>query len=179
MVKFTSANPGIQSRVPFEFQFDDYSCGELMAMGNFFLAEKTVSAAGAVCPVDAADAGPTCTALRTAVVVATECCEDLQECPGLNQNRENGNGRTVRNILEVGYREMAYRVLHTFGPELLEAWNSKSKPRDAAQCAEGSAYRELVARSDAWAGQDARTPRWADLPALEEETRARQLSHTP
>ena len=29
----------------------------------------------------------------------------------------------------MGYREMAYRVLHTFGPELLEAWNSKSNPK--------------------------------------------------
>ena len=32
-------------------------------------------------------------------------------------------------LFEVGYREMAYRVLHTFGPELLEAWNSKSNPK--------------------------------------------------
>ena len=57
-------------------------------------------------------------------MVATECCEDLADCPALNQNRENGNGRTVRNILEVGYRQMAYRVLHTFGPELFDVTES-------------------------------------------------------
>lgn len=98
MKSFIESNPGFKSRVPLSFNFDDYTCDELMDIGKNQLAKKELQ-------MDHSTEG----ALKQAFRISTGCCE----APGSNcvPWRDNGNGRTVRNVLEGSYRFMASRIL--------------------------------------------------------------------
>jgi len=98
MKSFIESNPGFKSRVPLSFNFDDYTCGELMEIGKNQLDAKEIKMAQG-----------TKEALEQAFRISTGCCEALgSNCVSV---RENGNGRTVRNVLEGAYRFMAGRIL--------------------------------------------------------------------
>eukprot|EP00933_Yihiella_yeosuensis_P012361 TRINITY_DN12084_c2_g1_i1.p1 TRINITY_DN12084_c2_g1~~TRINITY_DN12084_c2_g1_i1.p1 ORF type:complete len:1217 (+),score=300.42 TRINITY_DN12084_c2_g1_i1:52-3651(+) len=94
MESFFDSNPGFKSRVPFKFYFDDYTCSELHGISQIFLKNKelTVSAS--------ADQW-----IKRTIEFSTGCCES-HNCQA---RRDNGNGRTVRNILEATYRNFARR----------------------------------------------------------------------
>jgi len=98
MKKFIDSNPGFKSRVPLSFNFDDYTCDELMEIGKNQLDAKEIQMAQ----------GSEGT-LKQAFRISTGCCEALgSNCVPW---RDNGNGRTVRNVLEGAYRFMASRIL--------------------------------------------------------------------
>jgi stage V sporulation protein K len=96
MESFFDTNPGFKSRVPFKFYFDDYTCDELSKISTIFLSEKELT------PPDTAQLW-----LNRTIRFTTGCCETT-DC---ESGRDNGNGRTVRNILEATYRNFARRVV--------------------------------------------------------------------
>eukprot|EP00930_Biecheleria_cincta_P092934 TRINITY_DN8302_c0_g1_i1.p1 TRINITY_DN8302_c0_g1~~TRINITY_DN8302_c0_g1_i1.p1 ORF type:complete len:1700 (-),score=330.39 TRINITY_DN8302_c0_g1_i1:56-5155(-) len=132
MASFLAANPGFKSRVAFHFSFPDYTCSELVKIGELLLKGKNVALTsdadkeGFVCSPEAGAAPKACDWLSSGVRLRTGCCHE-QNC-GKEENRANGNGRAVRNVLESSYRSMARRVLNTYTPALLEQWDSKYRP---------------------------------------------------
>jgi len=126
MEDFFNSNPGFRSRVPFTFNFMDYTCPELVKIGQLQLKGKGMELAdGESCEHDTA-----CWWTSRSVQMATQCCdkaslEDCSEGGAAKENRANGNGRTVRNILEASYRQMALRVLKKYTPQQLQAFAEK------------------------------------------------------
>jgi len=107
MKKFIESNPGFKSRVPLSFNFDDYTCDELMDIGKNQLAKKDLR-------MDHNTEGT----LKQAFRISTGCCEALgRDC---EPYRDNGNGRTVRNVLEGSYRFMASRILVSYPGEVAQ-----------------------------------------------------------
>lgn len=110
METFFEANPGFKSRVPFKFFFEDYKCHELNQISTIFMEDKGFSAS------DDAKLW-----LNRTIKFATGCCEaGADDHKGVDESqqsckstRDGGNGRTVRNILEAGYRNFAARVVPT------------------------------------------------------------------
>eukprot|EP00931_Biecheleriopsis_adriatica_P045341 TRINITY_DN25980_c0_g1_i2.p1 TRINITY_DN25980_c0_g1~~TRINITY_DN25980_c0_g1_i2.p1 ORF type:complete len:950 (+),score=221.29 TRINITY_DN25980_c0_g1_i2:110-2851(+) len=96
METFFDSNPGFKSRVPFKFYFDDYTCSELHRMSGIFMKDKDFEASSS------ADLW-----IDRTIRFTTGCC-DTADC---QSRRDNGNGRTVRNILEATYRNFAARVV--------------------------------------------------------------------
>eukprot|EP00440_Ansanella_granifera_P001548 gb/GFBE01001667.1/.p1 GENE.gb/GFBE01001667.1/~~gb/GFBE01001667.1/.p1 ORF type:complete len:1504 (+),score=424.68 gb/GFBE01001667.1/:1-4512(+) len=132
MAAFMAANPGFKSRVAFEFSFPDYTCPELVKIGELNLKGKNMqlSTGGeefACSDGGSRDAAESCAWLKASIRLQTGCCETA-DCDQ-EENRANGNGRTVRNVLEASYRSMASRVLTTYPPSVLEAFDKDKKPR--------------------------------------------------
>ena len=86
MDTFFKSNPGFQSRVPFRFDFADYSCEELSEMSGMSLKKQNIT--------------PTVEAkswISKMVGEKTGCCSEAQleggTCSGAT--RDNGNGRAA------------------------------------------------------------------------------------
>ncbi|OLP88832.1 Protein CfxQ [Symbiodinium microadriaticum] len=124
MVEFIAANPGFRSRIAFEFNFRDYTCPELVQIGETLMKSKNVALLPdksiGVCASGAAK--DVCDWMAASIRFRTGCC-DTEDC-GKEENRANGNGRTVRNMLEASYREMGSRVLTTYPPLLLTEYET-------------------------------------------------------
>eukprot|EP00746_Dinoflagellata_sp_MGD_P141571 gnl/MRDRNA2_/MRDRNA2_74660_c0_seq2.p1 gnl/MRDRNA2_/MRDRNA2_74660_c0~~gnl/MRDRNA2_/MRDRNA2_74660_c0_seq2.p1 ORF type:complete len:1156 (+),score=233.59 gnl/MRDRNA2_/MRDRNA2_74660_c0_seq2:25-3468(+) len=103
MEEFFQTNPGFASRVPFTLDFPDYTCEELKGIAELQLEKNDVQLADA-------KAAKWFEVLAT---VSTQCCTNAfkarGKCPP--PPRDNGNGRTVRNIIEAGLRRMSDRVV--------------------------------------------------------------------
>lgn len=102
MDAFFETNPGFQSRVPFRFEFADYSCQELVDISRYSAKKDDVK--------------PTTGAvdwLQKIISAKTGCCTEAEleqgKCAGAI--RDNGNGRAVRNVLESAMRAMSVRVV--------------------------------------------------------------------
>jgi len=108
MDTFFDANPGFKSRVPLTFRFEDYSCKELTQIGEFRLASQGITLAD----------GSSASKLENLIAFSTGCCDDIA-APECHPSRDNGNGRTVRNVVEALSRSMATRVMsdHIGGDE--------------------------------------------------------------
>eukprot|EP00441_Pelagodinium_beii_P040476 CAMPEP_0197641358 /NCGR_PEP_ID=MMETSP1338-20131121/15349_1 /TAXON_ID=43686 ORGANISM="Pelagodinium beii, Strain RCC1491" /NCGR_SAMPLE_ID=MMETSP1338 /ASSEMBLY_ACC=CAM_ASM_000754 /LENGTH=1915 /DNA_ID=CAMNT_0043214331 /DNA_START=81 /DNA_END=5831 /DNA_ORIENTATION=+ len=109
MEDFFNSNPGFRSRVPFSFKFEDYSCPELTKIGQLQLKSKGLALSD---PDGLCLEGSSCWWLRRSSQLTTQCCdeEDKSNCL-VKEDRTNGNGRAVRNILESSFRQMSLRVL--------------------------------------------------------------------
>eukprot|EP00438_Fugacium_kawagutii_P012015 Skav225323 [mRNA] locus=scaffold891:203532:215947:- [translate_table: standard] len=123
MSDFVAANPGFKSRIAFSFNFPDYSCTELTKIADRLLKKRNVALAEGSGSETCESRTPpeSCSWLKNSIRLQTGCCES-PPC-SKQENRANGNGRTVRNILEASYREMASRVLTSFTPQLLEDYD--------------------------------------------------------
>jgi len=117
MEDFFNSNPGFKSRVPFSFKFDDYTCRELVSIGQLQLKSKGLVLSNA----EDCSKGSSCWWLRRSALLSTKCCDaaDRSACHG-KEDRSNGNGRTMRNILESSFRAMALRVLKKHQPDNLQ-----------------------------------------------------------
>lgn len=113
MEKFVAANPGFKSRIPFTFDFDDFTCDELVTVGELHLLPRrlflTEEGKDSSCTLE--PSAPSCMELKRTASLATGCCESFDNCPHLNMNRDNGNGRSVRNFLESAMRRMAHKTV--------------------------------------------------------------------
>jgi len=118
MDDFFNSNPGFRSRVPFSFSFEDYTCPELVQIGQLQLKSKSMELKGD----DRCEDGSTCWWLRRAAKLSTHCCDhhDRKYCGAKEDDRSNGNGRTMRNLLESSFRHMALRVLKRNEPDELK-----------------------------------------------------------
>jgi hypothetical protein len=96
---FFDSNPGFKSRVPLTFRFEDYSCTELSAIQDLVLGGSGIEVPDGMS-----------SKLEAMVSFSTGCCEDIA-APDCHPSRENGNGRTVRNVVEALSRAMASRVM--------------------------------------------------------------------
>jgi SpoVK/Ycf46/Vps4 family AAA+-type ATPase len=89
MRKLLARNPGLKSRFPSEIVFSDYSADELMRITETFLGEELLKLSP-----DAKEALTTIYTIMASV-----------------HDRENGNGRAVRNLLERAKRSQALRLM--------------------------------------------------------------------
>merc|ERR1711904_452031 len=88
MVRLVSTNPGVKSRFPTQVLFEDYSEDELMQIAVQMLSSDGFSLSP--------DAKEVLAGILARVAGA--------------KGREQGNGRSVRNILELARRKMAVRL---------------------------------------------------------------------
>eukprot|EP00435_Cladocopium_sp_Y103_P066183 s1508_g28.t1 len=122
MSDFVAANPGFKSRIAFSFNFPDYTCPELVKIADRLMKKKknvALTSDGPTC--ESKNPPDSCRWLKNAIRLQTGCCETTH-C-GKEENRANGNGRTVRNILDASYRKMSSRVLTSFTPQLLQEYD--------------------------------------------------------
>jgi len=89
MATLLSRNPGLKSRFNTTIEFPDYSAAELMQIAEGMLATDMF-------------------VLDDGAYDALSC---LFECMAANHDRENGNGRAVRNLLERAKRSQALRLM--------------------------------------------------------------------
>eukprot|EP00913_Durusdinium_trenchii_P017702 g16640.t1 len=101
MDSFFDSNPGFKSRVPFTFRFEDYSCNELGQIGSLVLDSQ-----GLVVADQASQR------LEDLIAFTSGCCNNVADAD-CHPSRENGNGRTVRNVIEALQRAMARRVVQS------------------------------------------------------------------
>ncbi|CAE6913246.1 spoVK [Symbiodinium natans] len=93
MARLIEANPGLRSRFPTVIEFEDYTCEELLEIATGML-------------------------LQDVMVLSEPAASDrlrglLQKTvpkPGKKTDRQAGNGRAVRNILERAKRNQALRL---------------------------------------------------------------------
>jgi len=125
MEAFIESNPGFKSRVPFRFEFSDYTCEQLGTVGEMMLGKQSVTA-----DVEAK------AWLEKVVAGKTGCCykADLEAGTCAGARRDNGNGRAVRNILESALRAMSTRVVvaHNRGSTVDQALVSSLTRSDVA-----------------------------------------------
>ena len=121
MSDFVAANPGFKSRIAFSFNFPDYTCPELVKIADRLMKKKNVALTSDGSTCESKNPPDSCPWLKNAIRLQTGCCETTR-C-GKQENRANGNGRTVRNILEASYRKMSSRVLTSFTPQLLQEYD--------------------------------------------------------
>ena len=103
MTRLLAANPGLKSRFPTTIGFDDYAADELMAIADGMMRDEALE-------LDA-DA-------RAALMGVFERMAAVHD-------RENGNGRAVRNLLERAKREQALRLMGVPGRKTKE----EARPR--------------------------------------------------
>eukprot|EP00928_Gymnodinium_smaydae_P043576 TRINITY_DN29161_c0_g4_i1.p1 TRINITY_DN29161_c0_g4~~TRINITY_DN29161_c0_g4_i1.p1 ORF type:complete len:1639 (+),score=328.65 TRINITY_DN29161_c0_g4_i1:66-4982(+) len=96
MSDFIDSNPGFKSRIPFSFNFEDYTCGQLFEIGESILSSKQISLPSSK------------QSFQTAMRFSTACCDKLEEC---EEATDKGNGRAARNAMEAGIRMMAKRAV--------------------------------------------------------------------
>jgi len=125
MEAFIESNPGFKSRVPFRFEFADYTCEQLGHVGAMMLDKQSVTTD------DEARSW-----LDKVIAGRTGCCskKDLEAGTCAGARRDNGNGRAVRNILESALRAMSTRVVvsHNSGGNVDKAVVSALKRSDVA-----------------------------------------------
>lgn len=128
MDDFFNSNPGFQSRVPFSFTFNDYTCNELTKIGQLQLKSKGMM-------LSLSDLQGEWW-LNKAAQLTTQCCvaENPDDCDMSGGDRSNGNGRTMRNLLESSFRHMALRVLKSTTPEKLKAFDEVVKEALPMDC---------------------------------------------
>lgn len=90
MARLLASNPGVRSRFPVQVNFEDYSEEELMQIAEKMLLDDVLMLSHDATQALAATLHRICTDGRT--------------------GREHGNGRGVRNILELAKRRMAVRL---------------------------------------------------------------------
>ncbi|CAK0842140.1 unnamed protein product [Prorocentrum cordatum] len=92
MATFLAANPGFKSRVAFHFAFPDYTCDELVQIGELLLSKKNVGIvpepptdgqASACYPPAGVPVPASCGWLRSGVRLRTGCCETKEPRWGL------------------------------------------------------------------------------------------------
>lgn len=88
MTRLVSTNPGIKSRFPTQVRFEDYAEVELMQISEQMLATDGFSLSS--------ESKEVLAGILARVAAAS--------------GREQGNGRSVRNILELARRKMAVRL---------------------------------------------------------------------
>jgi len=90
MQRLIASNPGIRSRFPVQVQFEDYNEEELMQIAEKMLLDDVMVLSHG----------------------ATQALARLlnKSCSNGTSGREHGNGRAVRNILEMAKRRMAVRL---------------------------------------------------------------------
>jgi len=93
MRQLLARNPGLKSRFPSEIDFPDYTADELMQITLAFLTEEMLELSE-----DASEALVTIYTIMATV-----------------HDRENGNGRAVRNLLERAKRSQALRLMELGG----------------------------------------------------------------
>lgn len=113
MTGFIDANPGFKSRVPLSFTFEDYTCPQLVELAGHMAGKTGITFGDGLLSasrrLDASGQSQAQQVLKKTIKVYTQCCEDDE--PDCVPSRDNGNGRTVRNILESARRSMAGRVM--------------------------------------------------------------------
>jgi len=104
MESFFEANPGFESRVPFRFDFADYNCKQLGEIADLQLKGQESVLIPSAKPW-----------LESVIGAKTGCCtaESIAEGTCAGSTRDNGNGRSVRNILESALRSMSVRAVTT------------------------------------------------------------------
>ena len=93
MVTLLARNPGLKSRFATTIDFPDYTAEELMLIAEGMLNEEELKLAEAA---------------RQALMTIFVCMATLHD-------RENGNGRAVRNLLERAKRAQALRLMELGG----------------------------------------------------------------
>jgi len=88
MVRLVSTNPGVKSRFPTQVTFEDYSEDELLR-----ISESMLKTDGFLLSTE-----------------GKECLRGILSRVAAAKGREQGNGRSVRNILEQARRKMAVRL---------------------------------------------------------------------
>jgi len=111
MKRLLSTNPGLKSRFATTIDFPDYSASELMQITMGMLKEEQL------------------TLSSDAHVVLSNVFEVMA---GVH-DRENGNGRAVRNLLERAKRSQALRLMEMDGPRTKEELSLLTEA-DFAEC---------------------------------------------
>jgi len=124
METFFDSNPGFKSRVPFTFNFEDYTCGELGQIASQMLEDRKITM-----PQDNRTA-------KAAMSFTTRCCNQLEGCPVL---RSRSNGRAVRNAVEAAVRNMATRLM------VLEKETKEPQPDEAYTILDPEDWRKVTA----------------------------------
>jgi len=88
MNRLVGTNPGVKSRFPTQVLFEDYTHEELMQIGEKMLLDDVLMLSH----------------------TATNALSELLRKVAAGGGREHGNGRAVRNILEMAKRKMAVRL---------------------------------------------------------------------
>ncbi len=107
MTRLLAANPGLKSRFPTTIGFDDYAADELMAIADGMMRDEALE-------LDA-DA-------RAALMGVFKRMAAVHD-------RENGNGRAVRNLLERAKREQALRLMGVPGRKTKEEARPRGRER--------------------------------------------------
>jgi len=134
MDTFFDSNPGFKSRVPFTFRFEDYSCKELGQIGTMVMDKQGLMLPSAVLP-----------GMNKLVEFTSGCCENVGDAD-CHPSRDNGNGRTVRNVVEAISRAMARRVIQwkkTSNTEIPQEAFSQVDAKDILTVAEEQAAMRL------------------------------------
>jgi len=116
MRRFLDSNPGFKSRVPFTFNFDDYSCEQLVDIGGLQL--KTLG----MKPLEGAAAKLFAPTLQ----FESGCCNEGDET--CRPDPKDSNGRDVRNVVERAMRAQAQRLTSTSQTDIAQAPNCKRHP---------------------------------------------------
>jgi len=93
MEKLLSRNPGLKSRFATTIDFPDYTADELMQIAEAMLSGEMLALSDG----------------------AREALTTIFMCMATVHNRENGNGRAVRNLLERAKRSQALRLMELGG----------------------------------------------------------------
>jgi len=88
-----SRNPGLKSRFATTIDFPDYTADELMQIAEAMLSGEMLALSDG----------------------AREALTTIFMCMATVHNRENGNGRAVRNLLERAKRSQALRLMELGG----------------------------------------------------------------
>lgn len=127
METFFTSNPGFKSRVPFTFNFEDYTCSELQQIATQ-MAESE-EGKNIKMPQDMR-------AANAAMQFTTRCCNQLEGCPVL---RSRSNGRAVRNTVDAAVRNMANRLMQ------VEQETGQPQPDEAYTRLEPDDWRQVTA----------------------------------
>ncbi|CAK9019211.1 unnamed protein product [Durusdinium trenchii] len=93
MARLIEANPGLRSRFPTVIEFDDYTCEELMEIADGMLLQDILTLSD-----------------HSASERLKGLLQKTVPKPGKKSDRQAGNGRAVRNILERAKRNQALRL---------------------------------------------------------------------
>jgi len=93
MARLIEANPGLRSRFPTVIEFDDYTCEELLEIADGMLLQDILTLSD-----------------HSASERLKGLLQKTVPKPGTKSDRQAGNGRAVRNILERAKRNQALRL---------------------------------------------------------------------